>query len=395
MRGGNSDQNSCGSCVTSVEPGVDLWQTPAHGGSVESGFTGNPIPADFFGPGSDPFGGSINLVGQPLPTDPSDALGMTDAIVERQGRAVLPDIGSSDVVEIEIQALNLVSIEPITVTYNGGQNPETWEVSVCLSDQASQSTGSMTITRECCDGGSYTSSLPVLPAYTFIRESDQRELLFDFALSGLEPLQLTTAHGYWSAKLPDQFDLEVSPGLIWIDQECDGVLDIGILPSSSFIPGIRRLPCDQENSGPGVGRVLTRQSAPSATLAVLPPQQTVPAEGEGACCLGDNSCLLTTPTICAGNSGTYQGNGTNCYPLPCQPLACCQGETVGNIDCEGIIDIGDVTVAIQKMFITLDEFCCEDEVDIDSSGLIDIGDLTLLITALFITLEPLPSCPGR
>lgn len=77
----------------------------------------------------------------------------------------------------------------------------------------------------------------------------------------------------------------------------------------------------------------------------------------------------------------------------CLPPTCCANETVGNVDCTGIIDIGDVTVMIQKMFITLGDFCCEDEADMDFSGLIDIGDLTLLIHSMFITLNPLPSCP--
>lgn len=74
---------------------------------------------------------------------------------------------------------------------------------------------------------------------------------------------------------------------------------------------------------------------------------------------------------------------------------CCTEPTVGNVDCsaDGIIDVGDVTVMISKLFITLDAFCCESLADIDNSGLIDIGDLTLLISALFIHMAPLGECP--
>lgn len=72
--------------------------------------------------------------------------------------------------------------------------------------------------------------------------------------------------------------------------------------------------------------------------------------------------------------------------------SCCLGATVGNIDCTGIIDIGDVTTCITNLFITLAPFCCEAEADIDNSGLIDIGDLTNLISSLFISLNSLPAC---
>jgi bacillolysin/thermolysin len=75
-----------------------------------------------------------------------------------------------------------------------------------------------------------------------------------------------------------------------------------------------------------------------------------------------------------------------------EPPVCCIG-TMGNVDCEGIIDIGDVTTMIRNLFITLNDPCCEAAADIDQSGIIDIGDLTMLIQSLFITLDPVPECP--
>ena len=106
-----------------VAPGVDLWVTPPTGNTYMN-FTGNPIPADFFGPGSDPFDGVIWLQGDPLNTSPPELLGPTDTIVKRTESATLPACGASDPIEIELLALSLVSIDPMTVTYNGGQNPE-------------------------------------------------------------------------------------------------------------------------------------------------------------------------------------------------------------------------------------------------------------------------------
>jgi hypothetical protein len=74
--------------------------------------------------------------------------------------------------------------------------------------------------------------------------------------------------------------------------------------------------------------------------------------------------------------------------------ACCCDEMTGNVDCEGIVDIGDVTELITLLFIRVgDPYCCEDEADLDYNGDIDIGDLTILINRLFITVTDPPPCP--
>ncbi len=83
--------------------------------------------------------------------------------------------------------------------------------------------------------------------------------------------------------------------------------------------------------------------------------------------------------------------------------SCCQGTSVGNLDCvAGIPDMGDLTVMIDHLFISLSPLCCVAEGDVDLSGqpdpesnpsCVDMGDLTVLIDHLFISLNPLPSCP--
>ncbi len=82
---------------------------------------------------------------------------------------------------------------------------------------------------------------------------------------------------------------------------------------------------------------------------------------------------------------------------------CCQGTSVGNLDCvPGVPDMGDLTILIDHLFISLDPLCCVAEGDVDLSGqpdpesdpaCVDMGDLTVLIDHLFISLNPLPSCP--
>src|SRR5262245_1935865 len=153
----------------SVAPGIDLFTTPAGGASFES-FASNPIPAGFFGPNSDPFAGSIALQGSPIA--PLTALGATDVVVQRKAIATLLNPGDQSVVPIEILALSLVSSTPITVTYNGGQTPEQWSVGLCLSSAGAQTQGTMTIKASSCacgEGGTFSSTLPVLPKLVFTR----------------------------------------------------------------------------------------------------------------------------------------------------------------------------------------------------------------------------------
>jgi len=149
--------------------GFDLWSTPPGGGVNDFGDTsptapGNvpPIPADLFFPGSQPFTGVMDYVGNPLGSFLGQPTGPADMIVERQSSATLPTIPSSGTIPIEIVALQLQSTSPITVNPGGTQ----WDVRVQL-DPASPSVGSMTITHNWDQGGTYSSSLRLCPRYDF------------------------------------------------------------------------------------------------------------------------------------------------------------------------------------------------------------------------------------
>ncbi len=83
---------------------------------------------------------------------------------------------------------------------------------------------------------------------------------------------------------------------------------------------------------------------------------------------------------------------------------CCMGERTGNIDCDGedLVDMGDLTVLIDHLFISLAPLSCVGEADVDLSGQpnpvptdVDMGDLTVIIDHLFISLDPLPLCPAK
>lgn len=76
---------------------------------------------------------------------------------------------------------------------------------------------------------------------------------------------------------------------------------------------------------------------------------------------------------------------------------CCTGPSVGNVDgsLDNLVTMGDLTVMIDHLFITLTPLACIDEGNVDLSAdlLVTMGDLTVMIDHLFITLTPLPHCP--
>ncbi|MBU0617587.1 MAG: hypothetical protein KKI02_07710 [Planctomycetes bacterium] len=57
-------------------------------------------------------------------------------------------------------------------------------------------------------------------------------------------------------------------------------------------------------------------------------------EMQGACCLSDGTCVVVTPSGCATQDGTYQGDGVSCSSVECpQPVqACCFELTGGCLD---------------------------------------------------------------
>jgi hypothetical protein len=87
------------------------------------------ISRGFFDPGSDNFIGFIRLQGAPV--DPT-TLGTTDTIIQLLFDIKISQNGPTKTTSLEIVAVSLVGVNPITVTHNGGQNPELWDAQVSL-----------------------------------------------------------------------------------------------------------------------------------------------------------------------------------------------------------------------------------------------------------------------
>jgi hypothetical protein len=205
-----------------VLAGIDLFRTdPA---STYQDFSGTPIPPDFFGPGSDPFQGIIRFGGVPIAGDPLcpfDDLFVVDTIVERKVDAILPGpFPVQDIIPIELVALNLVSVNPITVTYNGGMMPELWGVRVGLSPTL-PSTGTMTLDHLNPLGGTFDSAIQVFPLFTFVRQSDAAVRILDTGQIGL-PTVLQTTGVPWTHNTPPgnscTTNFCVNPGNLTLEQ---------------------------------------------------------------------------------------------------------------------------------------------------------------------------------
>ena len=87
-------------------------------------------------------------------------------------------------------------------------------------------------------------------------------------------------------------------------------------------------------------------------------------------------------------------DGPHCFTITDN---CCTWGMTGNVDYdpEDLVDLGDLTVLIDYLFISFTEPPCmaEANMDGDPEGTVDLGDLTKLIDYLFISFTPPAECP--
>jgi hypothetical protein len=230
--------------ASDVGPGFDLFETVS--GQTFQDFSGTPIPAGFFDPGSEPFTETVHFKGMPL----NPSLGTTDTLVVRKAIAPLPPpLPASDTVPIELVALSLTSVAPITVTLDQGP-PQKWNVWVFPSPSASTD-GQITIHHTDDRGGAFYSLLPVTPLFVFVRPRDQAVRILDGG-----PLGLTIP--FVAADVP------------WCHKANPAVLEVPTL-NSGFFPGVHCPP-----TGAGGGKRLTREQAAQAAHGILPAQGHFP-----------------------------------------------------------------------------------------------------------------------
>ena len=268
-----------------IPPGNDCFETPVGSTSVVFGGGGGgggalpPIPADFFGPGSDPFDGIIALRGE---GGGGMYGGNVSTVVARLDTAVMPGPAT---VAVQLIELNLVSTDPIHVTYDGGAIDSFFDVVVTPSTLL-PSNGSMKIWETAPGIGglySFTSlsggGIYLHPVFTFTRTEPPFDE-FVLADTGYDVLLETD---------------EISPPE-W--QYAEPTLHCE--PDNLFYPV------------PDVLVPVLLNGGDAGEHGVIPPRFP------DGCCLADGTCIDIDPLDCQALGGTPQGQ-------PCTGLidACC------------------------------------------------------------------------
>jgi hypothetical protein len=224
--------------------GFDLFETDP--GSTQFTLEISPVndpptlvPPGFFGPGSDPLTGEIHFGGVPIETFAGQLVGDTDTVVQRHDPSPLSPPG---LIPVELVGLSLQSMEPINVTYNGGQSPEPWIVDVSPSPNP-PSLGNIFVEEQ---GNVFYSQLRVIPLFEFTRVSDGAKRSLD--VGALPP-------GNQASPLFIQNDAPWRPGCVPPALAVPGLND-------GFCPGLT----------PGGEKKLTVEQALLASHGVYPAQ---------------------------------------------------------------------------------------------------------------------------
>ncbi|NOS99930.1 MAG: hypothetical protein HOP29_04825 [Phycisphaerales bacterium] len=369
---------------------IDAWVSPPAGQMCHNfGVPGSPpIPAGFFGPGSDPFIGTVCYQGEPLGTTPFGEFGMADTLIRRTmdpfDRCALPGLNPVNV-PLEIVALNLVSVQPIIVTYNGGMNPEPWDGRVTLS-QIPAPMGQLLAVKTHCNGGTYQSMLPVQPLFRFSRQAPPATVQLDTGVAGIPPVML-------QQNQPAPWVTDVDPNLGYSGDVC-----------SDFHPGIQEpgasTDCDCQNNGLH-DQCEIEGGLPDTNVNGIP-DECEPA----ACCLGAGGCVVANGLSCPGFPGTTNAPGTLCDDVQCggQPCiddtdcddddACTYDDcppsntctntagALGDVNGVGGVDIFDILCVLDGFAGNFDT-CAQSNMDLApcplGDGMIDIFDILAVL----------------
>lgn len=176
-----------------IQPGLDLWTTK--GPSSLEFLEGSPnpsIPLGFFGPGSEPFSGVIELRGIPVDL----GLGNTDTIIRRLQPVNLPNSGSTGTAPFELLPLHLTSVSPLEIQHDAGTS--FFDVFVDLDPLGLANT--MNVTRLSGSGGTLTfGNMSYLMSVYFVNEDTGERV--EFILR--RPVSLASlAASDWSSNAP-------------------------------------------------------------------------------------------------------------------------------------------------------------------------------------------------
>jgi hypothetical protein len=208
-----------------IDNGSDIWQTRPDGTSFVK-FEADPLPADFFCTGSQPFAGRIVMGGVPLATEPASALGPTDTIVQRLDDAVFDENGVA-VSRLQVKAIQLRSAQPFRNSCGA------FEVRVSLAE-GEQPIGEMRIVRQGAGFGYYESDVALNVKISFTPIDHQGQ-----TLEVVRHVDFPANRNYWTSR-PGEGGVQYD-GFVRVDTDANGQAD-------TFIPGTSR------NFAPGWAR---------------------------------------------------------------------------------------------------------------------------------------------
>lgn len=199
-----------------VSAGDDGWTTPG-GGQTQVDLSSYPVQQFL---GAAPSANKISLKGKPID---SANLGSVDTIVARPSSITIS--GGTGSGSLQIKALNLEGESDVVLT-----DGRRYKLRVCLSSFAS-GTGTITLTRANSDGGTFDSTLPVLPKLIFTPAAGGSPVVIDCGTGACAESDMSSDNTGWvNTGGSGNFD-PTAKGVtpiragIWVDGDCDGVKD--------------------------------------------------------------------------------------------------------------------------------------------------------------------------
>ncbi|MEM7229405.1 MAG: M12 family metallopeptidase [Planctomycetota bacterium] len=149
---------------------------------------------------------------------------------------------------------------------------------------------------------------------------------------------------------------------------CDAIAPVSIALFTFICPTADTTPVLCATEGCGDGAALTfqtasttlfwiRVSSASPVAATLVTDFVTAADTVGVCCLGAGNCTLTTADYCVDAGGLYQGDGTTCAQVICEPAvgACCFDDGT----CADVIESGCINAGgAWTFFSSCDSLIC-------------------------------------
>ncbi|MFQ5490325.1 MAG: hypothetical protein ACE5GE_06340 [Phycisphaerae bacterium] len=352
--------------ASSLAGPVDAWITPTSFNSHQDfGLLGAPpIPADFFGIGSAPFVGTMNMKGSALGFG---AFPDADTIISRSAdpfaRADAP-FGPPVTVDIEIIELSLKSVAPITVMINSVDT--FWDVDVGLSDCVPPA-GQLTAFKDHCNGGTYDSLLLVQPKYTFTNLANPADVrILDTGLdqTGQCPADPNNLNPVVFSSLPNS----------WV-HDADRRLPLAIDFSSAFHPGLEphTFACGDfdRNDQTDERDLAALQAAFGATVGDPNFNPQIDLDGDGSITVNDYREWM-------GCYRCFVGDPFAGPPVPNMP---------GDTDFDGDQDMRDFG-AMQRCLASPDDLECLLRLDLDFDLNVNLNDFSLFGLDLQSVLPP-------